>query len=247
MPTPADRAASILPGRGEPPWPDHEFVRGWGVFGLPFDSGHVLALRVFPQNSFAPYTTVWHRDPEGRWSIFVDAPTPDVACPRYFGPACGRVTESRIELDWDGPRSLRVLVDEPALDWRLTVGHSPLMAGLNVVGAAMPLGTWRWSTVRRVRELLARGLGMGRIELSGPMPSGHVGLLMPERMHLVSRSTATLEGVDLGRATRVRHNPTIGGVALPARGVLSFGQAVWRIRDQDEFDRLRSAVTEEAR
>jgi hypothetical protein len=59
-----------LPGRrGEPPWPGYEYVKGWGVFGLPFDSGHVLALRVFPENDFAPYRTLWHRDPVGRWSI----------------------------------------------------------------------------------------------------------------------------------------------------------------------------------
>jgi hypothetical protein len=42
-----------VPGRA--PWPGYEYVRGWGVFGLPFDSGHVLGLRVFPQNDFAPY------------------------------------------------------------------------------------------------------------------------------------------------------------------------------------------------
>jgi len=38
--------------RGHAPWPNYEYVKGWGVFGLPFDSGHVLALRVFPQNDF---------------------------------------------------------------------------------------------------------------------------------------------------------------------------------------------------
>ena len=59
--------------------------------GLPFDSGHYLALRVFPENDFSPYKTVWHRDPEGQWSIFVDGPRFDTACPRYYGPACTRV------------------------------------------------------------------------------------------------------------------------------------------------------------
>ncbi len=58
---------SDLPAvRGHAPWPNHEYVKGWGVFGLPFDSGHVLALRVFPENDFSPYRTVWHRDPGGR-------------------------------------------------------------------------------------------------------------------------------------------------------------------------------------
>ena len=52
------RASAIADRVGDAPWPDHEYVRGWGVFGLPFDSGHVLALRVFPDNSFAPYRTV---------------------------------------------------------------------------------------------------------------------------------------------------------------------------------------------
>ena len=47
---------SNLPAvQGHAPWPNHEYVKGWGVFGLPFDSGHVLALRVFPENDFSPY------------------------------------------------------------------------------------------------------------------------------------------------------------------------------------------------
>jgi hypothetical protein len=53
--------AGVVPS----PWNGLEHVRGWGVFGAPFSSGHVLALRVFPQNDFAPYRTLWHRTPEG--------------------------------------------------------------------------------------------------------------------------------------------------------------------------------------
>jgi len=71
---------------GQPPWPDVEYVYGWGIFGLPFESGHVLALRVFPHSSFGPYRTVWHRDPGGGWSIHVDGPEVDSACPRTTAP-----------------------------------------------------------------------------------------------------------------------------------------------------------------
>ena len=46
-------------------WTDHEYVRGYGIFGLPLSSGHVLALRVFPENDFAPYVTIWHQTPDG--------------------------------------------------------------------------------------------------------------------------------------------------------------------------------------
>jgi hypothetical protein len=85
MPNPATLTTAIEPDMGEAPWPGHKYVRGWGVFGLPFDSGHVLALRVFPQSSFGPYGTLWHRDPGGRWSIYADAKHVEHACPRYYG------------------------------------------------------------------------------------------------------------------------------------------------------------------
>jgi hypothetical protein len=62
---------------------------------------------------------------------------------------------------------------------------------------------------------------------------------MPQRMYLVSQSHAVLDGLDLGSPTRLRENPAIGGVPLPARGVLAIGQAMWPIRDPDEFDSAR--------
>lgn len=112
----ASRLTGLPEIRGHAAWPDHEYVKGWGVFGLPFDSGHVLALRVFPENDFGPYKTVWHRDPEGRWSIFVDGDRLETACPRYYGSACAYTGFASIRLEWTGPAALRITVDEPALE-----------------------------------------------------------------------------------------------------------------------------------
>ena len=244
MPSVAARTGAIAEGRGEAPWPGHEYVRGWGVFGLPFDSGHVLALRVFPENSFAPYRTVWHRDPDGNWSIHVDAPRLDIACPRYYGPACQEVGHARIEVSWDSSRALRVTMDDPDLEWTLSVARSPALWLLNLLSETMPLGSWRPRLLVGARERLARALGMGQLELAGTMPSGHHGLLMPRRMYLVDQSAATLEGTDLGKPARLSRNPTIGGVPLPARGVLAVGEAVWRIRDPEEYAGLRREIDE---
>ena len=235
MRSPAILTGAIPPGMDEAPWPDHEYVRGWGVFGLPFDSGHVLALRVFPQGSFGSYRTVWHRDPTGSWSIHADALHVEHACPRYYGPACERVAGASIGLEWTAPRTLHVTMDDPALDWTVTVARSALMGVLNPLSAMMPLSTWRPRSLVRARERLARALGMGRLQMSGVMPSGHVGVLMPRRMYLVHESTALLDGEDLGSPARLQQNPTIGGVPLPARGVLAIGEAMWHIRDADEY------------
>jgi hypothetical protein len=226
--------------QGHAPWPGHEYARGWGVFGLPFDSGHVLALRVFPHNDFAPYRALWHRDPGGRWSIHVDGPRLDTACPRYFGPACHATGYARIGLTWEGPATLRVTMDSPSLEWTLTATSTRILALLNAMNAAMPLGTWRLRSLVRARERLASALGMGQLRLTGTMPSGHSGTLMPERMFFIDDSQATLDGVDLGRPAHLRVNPAIGGIPLPARGVLATGQAVFEILDPAEYRRTRS-------
>lgn len=237
----ASRLRDLPVGRDDPPWPGHEYVRGWGVFALPLDSGHVLALRVFPENDFSPYRTVWHRDPEGRWSIHVDGPRLDTACPRYYGPACSHVGHAAIGIEWTGPASLRVTMDTPRLEWTLTAAETPILRVLNAVSPRLPLWTWRHRSLVRARELLARRiLGMGEISLSGPMPSGHAGILMPERMYVIVDATAVLDGEDLGRPARVRPNPRIGEVPLPARGVLAAGRGAWPILDRDEHARTRA-------
>ena len=210
-----------------PPWPDVEYVKGWGVFGLPFESGHVLALRVFPHSSFGLYRTVWHRDPGGSWSIHVDGPQLDTACPRYYGAACAHTGRAHIDLAWLNPVMLRITMDDPALEWTVTASQPLSLAVLNAASARLPLASWRSGALLHAREGMARALGMGRIQLSGPMPSGHRGTLMPQQMFFVDQTQATLLGVDLGRSTQLRDNPMIGGVPLPARGVLAMGQAVW--------------------
>jgi hypothetical protein len=86
---PADIAADIERRSELPPGSEERFF-GYGVMGLPFRSGHVLALRRFPASSIGPgYRSVWHRDPHGRWTFYQDQPG-ELACTRYFGSASMR-------------------------------------------------------------------------------------------------------------------------------------------------------------
>ena len=244
-----DLAAQLddLPAvRGRFSWPDHEYVKGWGVFVLPFDSGHVLALRVFPENDFGPYRSIWHRDPAGSWSIHVDGPRLDTACPRYYGAACDHTGFAHIDLAWTSARSLRVVMDTPSLEWTLTATETPALRILNPISAAMPVSTWRPRPLVRSRELLGRALGMGDMRLSGVMLSGHTGTLMPQRMFFIERSKAVLDGVDLGRPAHLRENPRMGQIPLPSRGVLAIGLAAWRILDRAEYERTRAETAPQA-
>lgn len=166
-------------------------------------------------------------------------------CPRYYGRACGHVAHASIEVTWTGPRTLNVHMDRPRLTWNLSVTRSTVLALLNAASALMPLASWRPRGLVRGRELLAGALGMGRLEMAGETPSGHQGLLMPQRMYLVDRSEANMDGALLGQPTRLKQNPTIGGVSLPARGVLAIGAAVWAVRDPEEYERLRNETSHE--
>ncbi len=237
----ATRLRALPVRRGRAPWPNHEYVRGWGVFGLPFDSGHVLALRVFPENDFSPYRTLWHRTPDGAWSIYVDGARLETACPRYYGPACTHTAFARIDLEWSGPASLRVTMDEPGLEWNLVATETPVLRGLNAVSPRLPMWTWRSGALVRARELLAEHvLHLGDLRLSGTTPSGHAGVLMPQRMYLIDEASAIFDGQDLGRPATAAPNPLIGEVPLPARGVLAVGQAAWQVLDPDEYARRRA-------
>ncbi len=60
----ASQLRNLEPRVTASPWKGFEHVHGFGVMALPFSSGHVLALRVFPENDFAPYITIWHRLPD---------------------------------------------------------------------------------------------------------------------------------------------------------------------------------------
>ena len=75
---------------------------GYGVMGSPFRSGHVLGLRRFPASSIGPgYRSVWHRDPDGRWTFYQDQPA-DLACTRYFRSQVDEVREGPVRIEWTG-------------------------------------------------------------------------------------------------------------------------------------------------
>ena len=65
---------------------DERFT-GYGAMGVPFSGGHYLVLRDMLASSVGTaYRSIWHRDPQGRWTIFTTA-APALSCPRYFGSA----------------------------------------------------------------------------------------------------------------------------------------------------------------
>ncbi len=235
---------SLVPRVQQSPWQGHEHVRGYGVFGLPLSSGHTLALRVFPVNDFAPYVTLWHCTPEGKWTIYYDAIRPDIACPRYYGNAVDQITKAKISLEWRSKAVLNIRIDNPKLKWTVWMQEPLYLRLMNSVSKRLPFWTWKNAALLKLREWMARQIGIGKINLAGYMPSGHYGILMPQRMYLINTTQIELIGRDLGQPVASRMNPKIGEVALPARGIFAIGEAHWEIRDENEYREIKDAIAD---
>ncbi len=215
----AERRAALPPGHGE------RFA-GYGVMGLTFASGHVLGLRRFTASSIGPaYTSVWHRDPDGRWEFFQDQPD-DQACSRYFGAALAGTRRARIGLDWPGPAALRVAIAEAGFSWDLTLQASAASRALNAVGTAVPDRAWRWPALLAVMGPAAgQALRAGRVALAGQAPNGQAFVVSPQRIWLIARSSARLGGADFGPPGPLSEQARLGGFWIPQRGLFALGRA----------------------
>ena len=116
---------------------------GYAVIGLPFSSGHVLAHRCFAASSLGTaYTSVWHRDPKGRWTFHQNVP-PEQSCPRYFGAAIAGNTTEPIRIDWIDSRRFCVTVDAPGeIVWDIRLAPTLATRIMNAAASAMPSSWW---------------------------------------------------------------------------------------------------------
>ncbi|KAA0111720.1 hypothetical protein [Mycolicibacterium sp. P1-5] len=207
-------------------------VSGFGIMGLPFDSGHYLAYRDFGVSSFSPaYRSVWHRDPDGVWTFYATTPA-EQSCSRYFSSATTvPAVECDITMSWLDPWSLVISIPG-LLRWTVGMSSTPVTRAVSKLGHAMP--EWAWAS----RSVLA---GMGRVagpllrsgemRLTGTAPNGQNFRVAPRRIWAVRSSRAVLDGVSLGTATRLATQSRLADFRLPQRGLCVIGTARF-----DSFD-----------
>jgi hypothetical protein len=214
-----ERQALLPAGAGER-------FNGYGVMGLPFASGHVLALRRFPASSIGPaYTSVWHRDPAGRWGFWQDQPD-DQACSRYFGSALAGTRQAPIELDWTGESTLQITIAEAGFSWEVTLAASAATRALNAVGTVVPDRAWRAPTVLAVMGPAAgQALRAGRVAMTGRAPNGHAFVVNPQRIWLITQSSARLGDQQFGPPGPLGQQARLGDFWVPQRGIFAIGRA----------------------
>jgi hypothetical protein len=216
----------------ELPRGDDERFGGYGVMGMPFASGHVLAMRRFTASSVgAGYTSVWHRDPGRAWTFYADV-DPLRACTRYFGDGVRSAVECPIELSWPGPRLLRVGVPAAGLTWEVELASTAATRTLNIMARVMPERLWK---NRRVLSMMAAVagpmLGAGRLGVHGRAPNGQAFVANPMVLWTIARTTATIAGADLGQPGPLAEQARLGDFWIPQRGLFAVGRAFFETFD----------------
>ena len=226
--------APEVPASGE------ERFAGYGVMGLTFTSGHILGLRRFPASSLGPgYTSVWHRNPEGRWNIYQNVP-PEQACPRYFGNAVAEARVQDITIEWPGLHDFRVSIESDcSLRWSLSLASIPTTRFMNAIGGATPGALWHQPLFLKLMGGIASvALGAGHLALAREAPNGQRFIANPRLIWTVSDSAASLNSQDLGQPGPLPVQAQLGDFWIPQRGLFVIGSAF-----MENFDPARHQLT----
>ena len=202
-----------------------ERVSGYGVMGLPFQSGHVLGLRRWTASSVGEaFSSIWHRDPEGLWTFHESAPC-EVACTRYFGASVERARLCAIGLEWETAHRLRIRRAVEAVDWTVEIGATPITRMMSAVGSAMPAAAWRSRPVLGAMGRVAGwALGVGTVRLTGLTSNGQHFDANPLRVWYVTGSHAVVEGQDLGPMGPLPEQAHMADFYFPQRGIFAVGR-----------------------
>ncbi|HEX4934506.1 MAG TPA: hypothetical protein VFV33_15055 [Gemmatimonadaceae bacterium] len=231
---PLIEATGVAPSPAPGPF---EQFQGYGILGVPFASGHVLAMRRFSASSVGPgYDAVWHRRPDGGWWFYSDVP-PGQSCARYFGRALECVVHTEVRVEWRSPTVLHIAVPLVQLDWEVTLGTSLVSRALTAILRRIPAGAARHPSVL---SILSWGAGAclrsGRVQLAGTAPNGQRFLVAPRGLAPVRESRASIAGHALGVPRPLAPQARLGDFWIPQRGWFAVGLASF-----DRFDPARHA------
>jgi hypothetical protein len=220
-----ERASGTVHGSGER-------FSGYGVTGVAFESGDVLALRRFPASSLGlGYTAVWHRGPDGEWTFYSDV-APRHSCARYFGSALVDAVTDAIDVEWLAADALRVTARRTTIAWSLRLTSTPATRVINEVLQHVEAPGPDEALVRLCAPRIGALLNAGRVRLTGRAPNGQRFRIAPRAVWMVTESAATMRGTGLGAARPLHHQPALGDFLLPLRPLFLAGSAQMEAFDE---------------
>jgi hypothetical protein len=221
----AEKQARLLPGA------DERFS-GWGLMGLPFSSGDVIASRRFPASSIGPgYTSVWYRSPAGEWTFYADI-EPEVACTRYFGAGVARAVFCPITIQWTAGDQLHIEVPDAALACDITVGASVASRTMNLMASCFPEAAWRSPRMLRMTAMMAGPmLRAGKLGMTGTTPNRQDFIANPRKIWVVKSAHLRAGERETSEPGPVSPQAHLADFYIPQRGLLAIGNTAFATFD----------------
>ncbi|MHC3002765.1 hypothetical protein [Gordonia sp. GN26] len=209
---------------------DERFA-GYGVMGLPFASGHYLALREMIASSIGPaYRSVWHRNPNGHWTIYTTT-EPEQSCPRYFGKGATTRYVPSIDVGWNDDRTIEVAMGE-TFRWQIELTSSPATSLMTALSGATPAAAWHSrALLHAIGPMATVMLRAGRIRMCARTPNGPEFRGTPLYVWRVADSRASLDGQDFGAPAPLDEQISVGDIPLPQRGLFFVGRSAFDAPD----------------
>lgn len=204
-----------------------EHFSGYGIMGLTFSSGHILGLRRFPASSIGPgYTSVWYRNPQGRWTFFQSI-TPEHACSRYFGKAISKTLIRDIDIKWNGSQCFTVTIGEDVdLNWQISLAQTRATRIINSLNTFIPNFLWHNKLfLNGMSSIAGRILHTGHIRLTGKAPNGQWFKANPKKLWIIDSSSASIKGSFFGNIEPLQYQARLGDFWIPQRGIFAIGEA----------------------
>ncbi|MPZ70739.1 MAG: hypothetical protein GEU71_14620 [Actinobacteria bacterium] len=216
-----------------------ECFHGYGVMGLTFASGHVLALRHWTRSSIGPgYTSVWHRDPQEEWS-FWSTQSPETSCNRYTGESACETRQTPIAVTWSSEDRLRVVAPDVGLDWAVAIGSTLMTRVMGVVLRRLPRSVRTHPVfLKTMGPIGGRALGIGSFNMTGKMPNRQTFVAAPSAMWVVRQSSARIGDIDLGPVGPLPRQAALLDFLIPQRGIVAAGSAYFEELDPDRHSTI---------
>jgi hypothetical protein len=204
---------------------------GFGLMSLVLDSGHVLAFRRITGSSMGPpFTSVWHRDPDGRWTLHINV-SPTRSYARYFGGAMDAVEQSEIDVVWKRHHELSIYVRAARLHLTLRLAASSGTRLATAAAALLPARLWQVdASAALVGRAAGSALRAGPLVLHGSTLDGHHYQIRPRAFWRVEAAAVALGCGDLGGMVEPADAPAFGGYVMPRRPLFVVGSAHFQRR-----------------
>lgn len=201
--------------------------RGFFSPGLYFTSGYGMRLYNFTSTptEVSAFFQVWMMTPEDKKILYVDPEAAGAIVSTWYN--FDEVVGASISWEWSDPDTLHInvkAVDGTILDLHLVLGSSLATTILNTIVKITPQALMRTRPMLAISDISFNLLlGLGGVHIAGKTETGKAYVTEADKLALVKKASAILNGEDIGTLTHPPKPIFFGPSRVANRPIFAFG------------------------